>query len=745
MTVGSVFLAPFLGRVAESALLQEQVASHRLVTLLGPGGIGKTRLGYRLCDQLSEGSEQPVWSVDLAELADASVLGSAIAEAMGLPAASDQVSVEALADHIGDRDALLYLDNCEHLVDGCAELVTALLQRCGRLRVLTSSRQPLRVRGERVYPVPPMTGADARELFVDRATAALPEWSAVDEDIVDQLCAAVDAVPLAVELLATQVGVFAPDVILARVTDRVVRGGTVRGSLPRQQSVDACLQWSYDLCSEQERLLWIRASTFAGGFTIEGAEGACSGSGLAAGDVAGAIAGLVDKSVLARDAHDPTGRYRMLEIIRQYGHDRLDEAGEREVWRRRHRDYYLDLAELFERDWCGPRQKSWMDRWRPERANLRLAFDYSVSSADEAPCAMRMAAVCEHFFASTGGGGEALHWLKLALAHETGTDLERASALRIACFIANLVNDLPAAATLFDELEALAEESGDDLVRALMLYAGCVVRTWQNDVEAGARLGAEGIELLHRIGGQIGLEANLHFLRGMVLGWADQPEESAVNYRGCLDLTEPRGERWLSSYSAWGLGLDALLAGDVEEAIRLERSALEAKADFQDQLGIGLATEVLAWAAAAQRRGRDAAILLGMAESIWDAIGMSIAAMPYIARRREAGVADTRALLSGADFDDLVGLGRSLPQAEVVDIALGRRVAQPAVSAVATTLTKREREIARLVASGATNKAIAEHLVISVRTVESHVENLLRKLEVATRAQVADRLAELGV
>ncbi len=717
------------------------VRDHRLVTLLGAGGLGKTRLGYRVLEDVAPRFPGATWGIDLADLVDPSLLGYTLAIGMGMPPAADENDVSVIVDHIGDRPTFVYVDNCEHLLEACAELISAMLSRCPRLRVLTSSRQALGVIGERVYAVPAMRPDEAVELFKDRAVSALPSFAMTETNqlAVAELCMALDGVPLAIELAAVQVRTFTPKAMTSRLLEQgSLLSSSARGDSLRHSSLEACIEWSYRLCTEPERLLWQRLATFGGGFPLKLVETACPGDGLEAGEVAQALAGLVDKSLVERDLDDPEGRYRMLEVIRQFGVAKLTESGDVDTWRRRHRDYYLDLALRFDDEWTGPRQEEWIERFSLEHANLRLAFDFSSADPSEAPQGMRMAAVLEHYFASRGGGPEAVHWLRIALGHGTGTPYERAFALRVGCFISALIAAMDTAASMLEELLALAADTDDDRIRAFAMYAHSHVRTFQGDPVTGAEIAADGTELLHRVG-HAGREANLHFLRGMMLGWADQPDEAAAAYQRCLDITEPLGERWLTSYSQWGLGVDALQTGQLDEAIRLERAALKAKVEFGDQLGVGLTISALAWAAAAERRAKEAAVLLGAAEAIWDEIGTSVATMPILSRRREIGIATTRELLSEVEYDELHQHGRELPQPDAVAIALGRvRVGRVGPESL---LTRRETEVARLLATGITNKEIAESLVLSVRTVETHVENIMRKLEVDSRAKVAAALA----
>ncbi|MFL6062191.1 MAG: ATP-binding protein [Marmoricola sp.] len=738
MTARAGFLTTFVGRRRELDAVLDAVLTTPLVTLVGGGGIGKTRLAHQVLE-LARVDPARSWVVELADLHDADLIADRISAAIGAPTAGADFDASALVAAIGEEGGVLLLDNCEHLLTACADLVTMLLRGCPGLHVLTTSRQPLGVIGEHVFLVPPLDRSDAVVLFGQRAKAVLPTWSTPEDDAtVDAMCRTLDGVPLAIELVAAQARMFPPHVLLDRLQDRLSLTGQARGEPLRLTSVEASIRWSHDLCTEGERLLWQRLSVFAGGFSLEAAEDACSGEGLARSDVLEALAGLVDKSVVLRQGDGD--RYSMLEMIRQFGLDRLAEDADPEGWQRRHRDHYLALAERFESEWWGPGQVAWMARLHQERRNLELAFAFSASAAGEARAVLRMSAVLEHFFASTGGGGEAVHWLRTALGHAVGTEVERANALRIGSFVANLVGQIETSAELYAELEALAAASSDRRIRAHALYAASQLRTYSSEIEDGIAAAVAGVAVLHDLG-MDGLEANLHFLGGMIMGWADRPDEAAREYRACLKILEPRGERWLTSYAQWGLGLDALSFGDVRRALELEVAALRAKAEFGDQLGIGLTLEAIAWAVAEQRRVREAALLLGGAAAIWERIGMSVAAMPYISRRRDAGVALIRTALTAREYDDLVAQGKELPQELVVSIAVGD-VRAPEVT-TGHALTRREREVAELVADGASNRAIAEQLVLSVRTVETHVENLLRKLGVPARGDVARALAPL--
>lgn len=728
------FLTPFVGREDEVRDLRALAGNHRLITLIGPGGAGKTRLGYELFDRLAGQYEGASWSVELAGLSDGALLGHVVADAIGATSFAEQYDPAVLVDHIGERRALLFMDNCEHLAGECAELVAAILARCPNLQVMASSRQSLGLVGEQLYPVPPLSHPDALELFVGRAHAVAPDWTPDDRDraAIGDICSRLDGMAFAIELAASRMRTTPLEVLGAEIDDQLAALVTKSGRSGRHGSMEACLRWSYDLCTSEERALWARLSVFAGSFTLLSARGVCASPDLPTERIGDALSGLVEKSLIERDVHDPSGRYRMLEVVRQFGIARLAEQDEIDLWRHRHRDHYLALVEHFRAEWWGPDQVAWFRGLRTEQANLRAAFDFSVANRDEVVATLRLCSILEEYVGSTGGISEALRWIRLACAHPTDALAERAEALRIGCFVACLVNALRTAQQFRDDLTLMAMETDDARIRACALYADSIVAVWTGDAAKGAELAQDAIDLFRAVG-DIGRVANLEFLRALMLGWAERPDEAADCYRRCLEETRPLGERYWTTYAQWGLGVDLLLAGEVEEAIRLEREAVAAKAAFGDRMGTALALETLCWAAVEQRDGGLAVVLDAAAESIWTWLGVPVGGMPYLVRLRDA----SRQTLRGMHVphrDDLAHLGQVLPLNDIVEIAMGR-VPVPSGKRVGN-LTRRELEIAQLIACGESNQAIADRLVISRRTVESHVERILRKLDISSRTEV---------
>jgi len=530
--------------------------------------------------------------------------------------------------------------------------------------------------------------------------------------------------------------------MLERINDRYhLRSRGFRDAPERQQSLVASVEWSFDLCTPDEQTLWTRLAVFTGGFELDAAEAVCAGDGLAELDILDLIASLLDKSVLVRN-DGVTVRYRMLETIRQYGVAKLEEARERDLWRGRHRDWYAALADRCEAEWVGPRQVEWIERLHHEHPNLRAALDFAVHHASSAPLALRMCHSLEQYWVCSGLLSEARHWAELALAHGTGTDSERVLAMRICVWFATIQMDLEYAEQMLEQARPLVEATSDDVARGYFLYGAGMLATWRSDVARGVRLLVDGIETFRKVGHLNG-EVNLLFLTGMCLGFAQEFGRAAEMHRQCLALAEPREELFMRSYSLWALGLDALMALDLRKATSLEREALRMKWAVKDYLGIALIFEALGWIAAAENRGERGATLLGAAEAIWQVIGMSLTAIPYISAQRETGETLARGTLSDTAFERALVEGRAMSTADAIAVALEEVVeVAPGKVLEESPLTPREEEVAELIGDGLSNREIAGRLVISQRTAQGHVENILRKLGFNSRTQVAAWVAE---
>ncbi len=335
----------FVGRRRELSEARRLLGDARLLTLAGAGGVGKTRLALRLAAEVRRTFPDGVWLADLAPVQDGELVPQTVIAALGLQDHSTRLPVETLLEYLAGKRLLLVLDNCEHVLDACAVLATKLLSQAEALRILATSRQLLSVEGEQVMEVPPLsvpdldwlsaagslTGYEAVRLFAERAAAVVPGFAVTASNgaVVARLCQGLDGMPLAIELAAVRLRVLSAEQILERLDDRyrLLTGGS-RTGLERHQTLRAAIEWSYDLCSPQEQILWGRLSVFSGGFDLEAAEQVCAGEDIAQEDVFELVTGLLDKSVLAREEHGSRVRYRLLETIRQYGQTHLTESGQ---------------------------------------------------------------------------------------------------------------------------------------------------------------------------------------------------------------------------------------------------------------------------------------------------------------------------------------------------------------------------------------------------------------------------------
>ncbi|MBN0049310.1 LuxR family transcriptional regulator, partial [Streptomyces actuosus] len=448
-----VELTTFVGRRREVAQAKELLAQNRLVTLTGAGGIGKTRLANRVAADLRRAFPGGVWTVEFGPLTDGTLVPQTVVDALGLAEQSSRQPLDILRDFVAARPVLLVLDNCEHLIEDCGTLVTELLRAAPELKVLATSRQTLRVPGEALLPVPPLSlpdadggpqtvvRSDAVRLFLRRAALVRAglEPTAEQTDAIAEICRRLDGIPLAIELAAARIRELSAQEILQRIEDRL--GLLVTGTRavpPRHRTLRAAVDWSYRMCSEQEQSLWARLSVFRGGFDLEAVEEVCTGDGIEPSDVLDLITALVDKSVLVSEDGAPRMRYRLLETLLVYGRERLAADGRDEALRRRHLDWYRRLAEQGEWDWRDSRQLNWLARMGTERGNNRAALQYCLDTPGQARTALGMAGALWPFWLSVGGFTEARGWLSQALALEGEDSPERAKALWISGLFAVL-------------------------------------------------------------------------------------------------------------------------------------------------------------------------------------------------------------------------------------------------------------------------------------------------------------------
>jgi predicted ATPase/DNA-binding SARP family transcriptional activator len=575
---------PFVGREKELVQIKQCLASHRLVTLTGSGGIGKTRTAIQAASEVVAEYPQGVWLAELAPVADPRMVPQAVAAVWDVREEQGRPLQVTLADYLREKTLLLVPDNCEHVIDASSQLVSYLLQRCPGLRILATSREALGVAGEFVTEVPPLSlpptgpasraalqGSEAVRLFVSRAATALPGFELTDANAaaVVQVCRRLDGVALALELAAARVKALRVEQIAVRLDDafHLLTGGS-RTVLPRQQTLRATMDWSHALLSDAERACFRRLAVFAGGWTLEAAEGVCAGEGLETPDVLDLLAQLGNKSLVVIDrepGHE--ARYRLLETIRQYAWEKLQEAGEQEQRRAQHLEYYYKLAQEVEPKLYGAQQLEGLAQLDAEQSNIRAALEWGLENRLEAGAQLAGALFWNWHLRGRLADGYA--WLQRALAVTSGgTKALRASLLSRVGHLAHEMRDVDRGVRYCEESIVLYRGIGDQegLAYALTELAEFVFFD-QADRERGRDLWKESLDLYQQAGNKWGCR---HALAGLGLAYAmEQPDYSLACWQESLALARELGVPDGIAWALYGLGVHAFLRGDDERAMAL--------------------------------------------------------------------------------------------------------------------------------------------------------------------------------
>ncbi|MFC7448078.1 protein kinase domain-containing protein [Rhodococcus daqingensis] len=755
-----VELSTFVGRRTELTEARRLLASSRLVTLTGIGGVGKTRLALRVATKAQRDFGDGVWLVELGELRDGALLADVTAAVLGLRPQSTRPTQEVLVDFLAPRELLLVLDNCEQVVDAAAQLSETLLRACPKLRILTTSREALATGGETVLRVPPLTVPDPEEsslrgipsydavtLFLERADAALPGFELTEDNTttVASICRRLDGLPLPIELAAARLRALSPDQVLRRLTDRyslLTRGS--RGAPTRQQTLRLCIDWSYGLCTPAEQQVWAQLSVFAGTVELDAAEQVCRLDAQPDGlfDV---LASLVDKSILIREDSGTAVRFRMLETLREYGREKVQESGEFADLRRRHRDWYRQLALDAEAAWISARQLDWIARLDREQPNLREALEFSLTEDADSDSVLAFAAALQPFWFSRGQLSEGRRWFDRALAVRPGTaSAVRAKALARSCPLAERQGDLAAATRMAAEARSLADQTTDPLAHAFVDFAQGVHDVFSGDLtQARARL--------ERAYDVFVAQGHLYsqVLVLLHLGWACELQQDTAGALVCheraLAITESHGESVCRSQALWATAVAVWRRGDHDRALRLLQQGLRLTRRRRDPLTTATCLEALAWISSAEGSARRIAVLIGAAQALGQVTGSSTVVFPNLLVFHEECERNARRALGARAFEVAHRDGTSMDLDAAIAFALGEKPeAAPSTRGPSTELTRRERQVADLVAEGLTNKAIAARLVIAQRTTEGHVEHVLAKLGFTSRAQIAAWVVEQG-
>ncbi|WP_281374037.1 helix-turn-helix transcriptional regulator [Mycobacterium vicinigordonae] len=720
------------------------------MTLTGAGGVGKTRMALEVARDVQRAFHDGTWFVELAALQDAALVADAVADALGVIKHTTRSPLLQLQRHLENKHLLVILDNCEHLSDSCAQLVSALLRTSPNLHILVTSRHSLGVFGEQIFTVPPMstpssaTDLDASSLdrfdsvalLCARASDCGSGFVVTDENsrLVARLCERLDGIPLAIELAAARLRTLTVADVLERLDRRfqLLTAGD-SSALPRHQTLQALIDWSHALCSTSEQRLWAQLSVFAGSFDLAAVETVCDGPDFAADELVDLVDALVRKSILIAEPGRDRKRYRLLETVREHGAARLATA-DRDRLEEAHREYFCAVAQRSLAEWCGPEQADWLVRLREDFANLRSALDsYLESGFVNEACAL--ASALQWYWIAGGNIGEGRRWLgeALRIADARPASLAQGRAMWVDAYLALLRGELADAQSRLDQVEhldrgfqmpagAVAQLRGmaalfhGDLVRARGHYENALADYEERD---------DGVAALYML-----------FQLAVVYVFAGNHDKAAALCELSIRLSGRYGDRWGASYTLWALALNKWTVGDYRGAEQLARESLKVKQEYGDHLGVAHMVEMLSWIAVSDRRFEDGARLQGEANAVWDSLGTSMGRFGrHLAECHLSTEASLRQALGVRVADSLIGAGNQIPGGA---LALGTdRPPDAAEPAVPARLTPREIEVATLVARGMTNREIGVQLVLSSRTIDSHVQHILTKLGFNGRSQIA--------
>ena len=717
-------LTSFVGRAADLGGISDAVGRARLVTVVGPGGVGKTRLALEVARKRLARHGDGAWLVDLTVAAATRDVGSEVARVLDVRGPAEATPTGALRSYLADRDLLLILDNCEHVIDGCAELAGTLLSSTDRLRIVATSREPLGTDGERVWPLEPLGSEDAQRLFVQRASQRRPGFvpSADDDEAIAALCSRVDRLPLAIELAAARTGAMSVREILGDLETRLGDlGGARRGAPARHTTVRAAVEWSFQLLDPDEQRALRQLSVFVAGFD------AAAAAAIAPGLHPDRLARLVDKSLVSvAQGRGGRTRYRLLETVRHYVGEQLSDAGELDAARDRHLAHFSKLADAEPDGWPSTSAERLVSELGDDYENVRAALEWGIASD---PCATRAA-----FFAARDlfvllGQADGRRIAEELLRHCPTRDRRRAEVEITAGLLAMLTVDPHEAGRALTDARELSIELGDRALQGWAAFFRGLTATLARELDS-ARAFLEEARSLHR-------EAGSRIGEGGATAALGLGAAMAGDLDGGTDLLEQALSIQTSTGWGWGLGQAHLYlaivgasGGNAERVSAHARAAVDALRPYRDSSLLPVA--LVAQASTLLRRDAARALRVAAAAfAIRARIGGGFA--PVFGDLADRVLAEAKAA-AGRDGERAVEEGMRLTAEDAIALAFGEA---PQRAAPAGGLSARELEVCDLVADGLSNKEIAARLQLSVRTVESHVRHVLTKLGLANRTQLA--------
>jgi predicted ATPase/DNA-binding SARP family transcriptional activator len=725
-------MTSFIGREKEIAEVLTLLGKFRLVTLTGAGGAGKTRLAIQSSSKLLSKFKDGVFWVELAPLTDEALVPPATAKALGVREVPNQLLNETLSNFLRSKQLLLIMDNCEHLIAGCAQLADGLLSTCPNLKILATSREALGLTSEEVWSVPILSLPNPQHislsdllmqyegirLFVERAKATRSDFTLTEQNAysVAQVCQRLDGMPLAIELAAARVRMMSVSEIAKHLDDRfnLLTAGS-RTALPRHQTLRAAIDWSYELLSETEQLLFCRLSVFAGGFTLEAAEEVAAGGDVSKSQIIDLLSQLINKSLIVVEARSEEDefetRYGMLETIREYARERFNESGEIELTPQHHRDFFIAFAEKAEPKLKGAEQIEWLDHLEVEQDNFRVAWDCALES--DVDLALRLASALLGFWLMRGNPSEGREWSAKLLerTEQWGQTAGRAHVLNFAGRLAHYQADFAAARSLLEQALSIARVSGDkkEIAFALLWLGRTALR--QRDGQIAAPLIEEGLAIYQELQDQWGIamafqrlaelageqgdqrKSEEFFMKtlaryrdlgdrfisadvlnalGEVTRFAGDDERAGTFYEQALEILKELGSRFPSTNPLIGLAWVLLHRGNYRKATDLFEESLKLHREYDYK--IGMVEECLGGFAAilgVTGKPEPAARLFGAVASRLESIGMAGRMEPQDQKEFDHYIAAVRPQLNEAAFEKAWAEGRTMILEQAIEFALG--------------------------------------------------------------------------